>query len=85
MNSEFLGLTVSQFIFAGLVFLIFVAFAIWGLRTRRRIDRLEKELRDFRELEPEGYEEIEPLDISEPARMEAEEEAARQQRYRQAG
>lgn len=79
MNSGYFGLDLSQIIFGGAVILVFIGFAYWGWLTRRRIQRLEQALRDFRELEPEGYEEETSVDpFSEGARLDADESLARQ-------
>jgi hypothetical protein len=79
MQSGYFGLDLSQIIFAGGVVFVFIGFAVWGLRTRRRIQKVEQMLRDFRELEPEGYEEEETREtITEGGRLEADEEVARQ-------
>ncbi len=79
MESGYIGLDLAQIIFAGAVIIVLIGFAVWGFRTRRRLDKVEKELRDFRELEPEGYEEEDTLDtISEGARLRADREAAQQ-------
>jgi hypothetical protein len=79
MESGYVGLTLAQIIFAAAVILVFIGFAIWGLKTHGRVRKLEAALRDFRELEPEGYEEEETLDtISEGARLRADSDAARE-------
>lgn len=77
MDNSYLGLNIAQYVFAFVILIIFIGFAVWGFRTRQRIQRLEEALRDFRELEPEGYEEEETLDsFSEGARLQADTEAA---------
>ena len=81
MQDIFWGIDVAQLIFAGIIIMILVGFATWGFRTRDRIDKLEEMMRqrDFRELEPEGYEEESAVDaFSEGARLEADEEVARE-------
>lgn len=78
MQSGYFGLDLSQIIFGGAVIVVLIGFAYWGWLTRRRIQKLEKELRDFRELEPEGFEEEPDLDaFSEGARLDADEALAR--------
>lgn len=84
MDSGYLGLNLAQIIFAIFVLLVFLIFAVWGFRTRRRIKKLEAAVRDFRELEPEGYEEEETEEIfSEAGRLTADAEAARQRDIRE--
>jgi len=81
MQDIFWGIDVAQLIFAGIMIMILVGFATWGYRTRGRIERLEAIVakRDFRELEPEGYEEETMVDaFSEGARLEADEQLARE-------
>ena len=79
MSGSYFGLDLSQLIFAGGILMVFIGFAVWGLHTRTRIKKLEDSLRDFRELEPEGYEEEETTDAtSEGARLKADAEAARE-------
>lgn len=79
MESGYFGLDLSQIIFGGAVILVLVGFAYWGWLTRRRIQSLEEALRDFRELEPEGYDEENVADpFSEGARLDADESLARQ-------
>jgi hypothetical protein len=77
--SGYAGLDISQVIFGIMVLVVFALFMVWGLRTRKQIKNLERQLRDFQELEPEGYDEEGQVDaLSEGAMMEADEEAARQ-------
>lgn len=86
MRSGYFGIDLSQIIFAGAILIVFVGFAIWGLNTRQRLKKIEEALalRDFRELEPEGYEEEETTDpFSEGARLDADEESARQRDIRE--
>lgn len=78
MRSGYPGIDISQVIFAGAILLVLLGFAFWGWQTHRRLKKVEQTLRDFRELEPEGYEEEETTDeFSEGARLEADEEGAR--------
>jgi hypothetical protein len=79
MQDIFWGIDVSQIIFAGIMVAVLIGFAIWGFRTRDRINKLEAQVRDFRELEIEGYEEEATVDAySEGARLEADERGARE-------
>lgn len=81
MQDIFWGIDVAQLIFAGVMIMILVGFATWGFRTRERIRELEEIVfkRDFRELEPEGFEEETGVDaFSEGARLEADEQVARE-------
>ncbi|MCL5882882.1 MAG: hypothetical protein M1539_02735 [Actinobacteria bacterium] len=79
LDNSYLGLNIAQYVFAFVILLFFIGFAVWGYRTRQRIQRLEEALRDFRELEPEGYEEEDTRDsFSEGARLQADEEASLQ-------
>jgi hypothetical protein len=81
MQDIFWGIDVAQLIFAGLMIAVLIGFATWGFRTRDRIKELEAIVasRDFRELEPEGYEEETTVDaFSEGARLEADEQLARE-------
>jgi hypothetical protein len=81
MESAYFGIDVAQFIFAGVAVLALLVFGIWSIATMRRIKRIEEAIRDFRELEAEGFEEEEGTDaFSEGARLEAEESLARQGR-----
>lgn len=85
MKSIYWGLDVGQIIFAAIMIMILVGFATWGYRTRERIRELEEIVlkRDFRELEAEGFEEETNVDpFSEGARLEAEEQMAREQDIR---
>lgn len=77
--SGYFGIDLSQIIFGVAVIIVLIGFAYWGWLTRRRIQRLEQAMRDFRELEPEGFEEESAVDaFSEGARMDADEALARQ-------
>ncbi|HZD40269.1 MAG TPA: hypothetical protein VE131_06070 [Terriglobales bacterium] len=79
MQSGYFGIDVSQMIFAGVMVLLLIVFGIWAIQIRRRVKIIEKQLRDFRELEPEGYQEPKTLDaISEGARLETDEQLARE-------
>ena len=79
MSASYFGLDQTQLIFAGGILRVFIGFAVWGLHRSTRIKKLEDSLRDFRELEPEGYEEEETTDAtSEGARLKADAEAARE-------
>ena len=81
-DSGYFGLSLAQVIFAGFVLLVFIGFAVWGFRTHSRIQRLEAAVRDFRELEPEGFEEEATTEtFSEGGRLSADEEAARQRDF----
>ncbi|MHB0914333.1 MAG: hypothetical protein ACYC5A_11140 [Thermoleophilia bacterium] len=85
MKSIYWGLDVGQIIFAAIMIMILIGFATWGYRTRERIRELEEIVlkRDFRELEAEGFEEETNVDaFSEGARLEAEEQMAREQDIR---
>lgn len=78
----FWGIDAAQLIFAGIMILILIGFATWGLRAQSRIRELEDKVfqRDFRELEEEGFEEESAVDaFSEGARLEADEQLAREQ------
>lgn len=77
--SGYPGIDISQLIFGGTMIIVLIFFAAWGITVSRRMSKMEKDMRDFRELEPEGYEEEEGLDtMSEAARLKADSEAARQ-------
>lgn len=81
MKDIYWGIDVGQLIFAGVMILILVGFATWAYRLRERVVKLEEIIRkrDFRELEPEGYDEEGSVDaFSEGARLEADEKAARE-------
>ena len=78
-SASYFGLDLSQIIFAAAVIMVLIGFAIWGMRTRTRIKKLEETISDFRDLEPEGYDEEEDIDaISEGARLKADSDAARE-------
>jgi len=79
MESGYIGLDLSQIIFGIAAIVVLIVFALWGYNTHQRVKKLEEAMRDFRELEPEGYEEEETLDTtSEGARLKADSEAARE-------
>ncbi|MBE0428758.1 MAG: hypothetical protein IBX61_02675 [Thermoleophilia bacterium] len=79
MQSGYPGLDLAQVIFAVAMLMVLIGFAYWGWQAHGRIKKLERQLRDFKELEPEGYEEEEGTDaLSEGARIQADEEQARQ-------
>lgn len=75
------GIDVGQMIFAFIIFVIFIGFAVWAFRTQARINELERKVhRDFRELEEEDYEEESAVDaFSEGAMLEADDRAAREE------
>jgi len=78
-QSGYIGIDLAQIIFAIAIVIVLIGFAVWGWRTSQQIKKVETMLRDFRELEPEGYEEPRTLDtISEGARLKADAEAARE-------
>ncbi len=80
MQSGYIGLDLAQVIFAVAVVMVLIGLAVYLRRTLQRVQKVEQQLRDFRELEPEGFDEEDTLDtISEGARIRADEEAARQQ------
>ncbi len=76
--SGYFGIDISQIIFAGVIIVVLIGFAYWGWTTRQRVKKLEEAMRDYRDIEPEGFEEEPVTDpFSEGAMLDADDAVAR--------